>query len=59
MKAVLMVRVMWVGEFLNVFDRSGSSIGVKMIVSVRSMEVLRSSVVSITFTWICTKVDGS
>ena len=33
--------------------------GVRMIVSVSSMEVLRSRVVSITFTWICTKMCGS
>lgn len=58
-KAILTVRVMMVGEFWVVFDSSGSSIGVRIIVSVRSMEVLRSSVVSITFTWICTKIDGS
>lgn len=58
-KAILTVRVMMVGEFWVVFDSSGSSIGVRIIVSVRSTEVLRSSVVSITFTWICTKIDGS
>lgn len=58
-KAVLTVRVMWVGEFWNVFDRSGSSVGARMVVKVRSMKVLRSSVVSITFTWNCTKMSGS
>ena len=58
-KAILTVRVMMVGEFWVVFDSSGSSIGVRIIVSVRSMEVLRSSVVSVTFTWTCTKMDGS
>lgn len=30
-----------------------------MIVRVRSMEVLRSSAASTTFTWICTKIGGS
>lgn len=58
-KAVLTVRVIMVGEFEGVFDRRGSRVGVRMIVSVRSMEVLRSSVVSITFTWTCTKMGGS
>lgn len=58
-KAVLTVYVMVVGEFWSFFDRRGSSIGMMMIVSVRSMEVLRSNVVSITFTWICTKMGGS
>ena len=58
-KAVLTVRVMVFGEFWRFFDSSGSSVGVRMIVSVRSMEVLRRSVVSITFTWTCTKICGS
>lgn len=58
-KAVLMVRVMLDGEFLRFVDSAGSSMGVKMIVSVSSMEVFRSNVVSITFTWICTKMSGS
>jgi len=59
MKAVLTVCVMEDGEFWNVFDKSGSNIGVRMIASVSSMEVFRSSVVSMTFTWICTKMGGS
>lgn len=58
-KAVLTIRVMWVGEFWNVFDRSGSTVGVRMIANVKNMDVLRSSVVSTTFTWICTKMGGS
>lgn len=58
-KATLTVCVIVVGEFWKVFDNRGSSIGARMIVSVRSMEVLRSSAVSITFTWTCTKIDGS
>lgn len=58
-KAVLTVRVMVAGEFWNVFDSRGSSVGMRMIARVRSMEVLRSSGVSITFTWICTKMSGS
>lgn len=58
-KAVLMVRMMVVGEFWGFFDRSGSSVGVRIIASVSSMRVLSSSVVSTTFTWICTKMGGS
>lgn len=58
-KAVLTVRVMVVGEFGGVFDSRASRVGVRMMASVRSMEVLRSSAVSITFTWICTKMNGS
>lgn len=58
-KAVLTVRVMVRGEFWKVSDNRGNSIGIRMIVSVRSMEVLRSSAISITFTWTCTKIDGS
>lgn len=58
-KAVLTVRVMVVGEFLRVFDRRGSRIGVRMVISVRVMEVCSNSAVSTTFTWICTKMGGS
>ena len=58
-KAVLTERVMVVGEFCRVFDSRGSRAGVRMVASVRSIEVLRSNAVSITFTWICTKMDGS
>ncbi len=58
-KAVLTVRVMVVGEFEDVFDTGSSRVGVRMMANVRSREVLRSSVVSITFTWICTKMGGS
>lgn len=53
------MRVMVVGEFWKFFDSSGSSVGVRIIVSVRSIEVLRRSAVSITFTWTCTKICGS
>ena len=59
MKAVFTVLVMVVGEFWSFFDSRGSSVGVRIVVSVRSVRVFRSSVVSITFTWICTKVGGS
>lgn len=48
-----------VGEFWEFFYASESSIGVRMIVSVRRMEVLGSRVGSITFTWICNKMNGS
>ena len=58
-KAVLTVCVIVVGEFWKFFDSSGSSIGVRIVASVRSIAVLRSSVVSITFTRTCTKMDGS
>lgn len=57
--AVLMVRVMMVGEFFRVFVRRGKVMGVKISVSVSIMKVFRSSVVPIAFTWICTKVIGS
>lgn len=59
MKAVFTVLVMVVGEFWSFFDSRGSSTGVRIIVSVRSVRVFRSSVASTTFTWICTKVGGS
>ena len=58
-KAVLMVRVMVVGVSVGVVGSNGRRRGVRMIDSVRSIEVLRSRVVSITFTWICTKIGGS
>lgn len=58
-KAVLMVWVMRVGVFCKFFDSIGSSAGIRVIVRVRIMEVLRRSVVSIAFTWICTKMGGS
>ena len=57
--AVLMAWVTMVGELFRVFVRRGSIMGVKVSVSVGIMEVLRSSVVPIAFTWICTKVVGS
>lgn len=50
---------MMVGEFWEFFYASENSIGVKMIVSVRKMKVLGSRAGSITFTWICTKTNGS
>lgn len=58
-KADLMVKVMVLGEFLEVFRRAGRSVGVRIVVSVSSIRVLRSRAISTTFTWICTKVDGS
>lgn len=58
-KAVLTARVIVAGEFWSFFDSRGSNVGVRMIMSVRRMEVLRSSASSITFTWICTKIGGS
>lgn len=58
MKAVLTVRVIVAGEFLKFSDRRGSSVGVRMVMRMRSVDVLRSSAVSITFTWICTKMGG-
>lgn len=58
-KAVLTVDVIDRGVFWNLGDRSGRMIGMRRIVSVRSMEVLRSSVVPIAFTWSCTKIGGS
>lgn len=57
--AVLTIDVMVVGVFWSLDDRRGIMIGRRRIVSVRSMEVLRSSVVSIAFTWSCTKMGGS
>lgn len=58
-KADLMVRVMVLGEFWKFFEIRGRSVGVRMVVSVRSVRVVRSRVVSTTFTWICTKMSGS
>lgn len=51
--------VMVVGEFLRLSDIMGRIMGVNRVVRVRSVSVLRTSDRSITFTWICTKVDGS
>lgn len=58
-KAVFTVRVIEAGEFLKFFSMRGRIIGMRMIVVVRSMEVLRRRVSSITFTWSCTKMSGS
>lgn len=58
-KAVLMVCVMVVGEGRRGVGSKRRRIGVRIMNSVRSMDVFRSSVVSITFTWICTKINGS
>lgn len=58
-KAVLIVRVMVVGEGRERVGSIERRAGVRMMDSVRSMEVFRSSIVSITFTWICTKIGGS
>ncbi len=57
-KAVLMVLAMDMGEFFR-FRRGGRIIGVRRVSSVNVVRVLRSSGVSITFTWICTKIGGS
>lgn len=56
-KAVLMVLVMDMGSFLDL--GGGRIIGVRRVSSVNVVRVLRSSGVSITFTWICTKIGGS
>lgn len=58
-KAVLIVSVMEAGGIEWGVERRERRIGMRMIASVRSMEVLRSNVVSTTFTWICTKISGS
>ena len=58
-KAVFTVDVIDSGVFWSLGDKSGRMIGVSKMISVRSMEVLRSSVVSIAFTWSCTKMSGS
>lgn len=58
-KAILIVAVRVLGEFWKFFNRRGRSMGVRVIVSVSSMVVLRSRAISITFTWICTKISGS
>lgn len=58
-KAVLIVRVMVLGEFLKVFRRMGRNMGVRIVVSVSNIRVLRSRAISTTFTWICTKMSGS
>lgn len=47
------------GVFWKLGIRRGKIIGVRRVVSRRSMEVLRRRVVSITFTWSCTKMNGS
>lgn len=57
MKAILTVCVMIVGVDLSFFDSRGSSRGMVSMVNVIRISVL--SIVSITFTWICTKVNGS
>lgn len=56
---VLTVFTIEVGVFLRLSDRSGRIIGVSRIVRVSSMNVFMTSVWSITFTWTCTKVNGS
>lgn len=47
------------GVFLKFLKRSGRMIGVRRMVSVRSVRELMSRVVFTTFTWSCTKIDGS
>lgn len=56
---VLTVLVMMAGVFLRLFDSSGKIIGVDRVARVSSMNVFRISDISITFTWICTKMTGS
>lgn len=50
-RAILTARVMVAGEVWKLFGSRRRSLGVRIIVSVRSTELLRSTVVSITFTW--------
>lgn len=57
-KAALMVLGIDCGEFLR-SSRRGRIIGVRRVSRVNSVKVLRSSTVSITFTWNCTKMGGS
>lgn len=47
------------GVFLRLFDSSGKMIGVDRVARVSNMNVFRISDISITFTWICTKIAGS
>lgn len=56
---VLTVFVMMVGVFLRLSDSSGKMIGVDRVARDSSMNVFRISDISITFTWICTKMTGS
>lgn len=56
---VLTVLVMMAGVFLRLFDSSGKIIGVDRVARVSSINVFRISDISITFTWICTKMTGS
>lgn len=58
-KAVLMLRVMVLGEFLKFFRRIGRSAGVRVVISVMSVREVSNWGVSIAFTWTCTKVGGS
>lgn len=51
--------MMVVGVFLRLSDSSGKMRGVDRVVRVSSVEVIRTSDRSITFTWICTKMSGS
>lgn len=59
MNAVLVECTIRVGEFFMVVDTRGRIRGIKIIIIVRSIEVLMSKAGSTTFTWICTKVGGS
>lgn len=58
-KEDLMVRVMVLGEFWKFLERRGRNVGIRVVVKVRSVKVVRSRAVSTTFTWICTKMGGS
>lgn len=57
--AAFTVRVIVRGVFLKPLKRSGRMIGVRRIVSVSSVRELMSRVVFTTFTWSCTKMNGS
>lgn len=59
MNEVLTVLVIEEGVFLKLSESNGRIIGVSRVVRVRSIDVVRTSDRSITFTWICTKMDGS
>lgn len=58
-KEVFTVLVIVSGVFLRLPDSRGNRIGVERIASVSSINVVRTSDRSITFTWICTKMSGS
>ncbi len=57
-KAVLIVLVIDCGEFLKL-NRRGRMIGVRRVRRISGMDVFKSMVIFITFTWSCTKMSGS